>query len=237
MRIGLLTLFYLKSIILKSKLNKYSIFISYMKNKEFFYQQYNKINWQNQDKTKINSLMNSFIIKKIISKKDINNIKIFDMGFGIGFFFEMLAKLLPKQMTDIVLEGCEPSLKNYKYFKSKTPNLERGQLQTYNKTFLETKTDTKFDFITSIYVFPHIEHDELNKVIKKIHTMLNKDGQFILVVANEEDVKKRLKAKGDLFIEKNKIKFDGKEYEEVLHYSNIPEIGTIIDYNREEYYR
>ena len=64
--------------------------------------------------------------------------------------------------------------------------------------------------------------------------MLNKDGQFILVVANEEDVKKRLKAKGDLFIEKNKIKFDGKEYEEVLHYSNIPEIGTIIDYNREE---
>ena len=37
-----------------------------MKNKEFFYQQYDKINWENQEKTKINSFVNNFIIKEII---------------------------------------------------------------------------------------------------------------------------------------------------------------------------
>jgi hypothetical protein len=38
----------------------------------------------------------------------------------------------------------------------------------------------------------------------------------------------------DLFIEKNMVEYNGKEYEEVLHYSDIPEIGKVIDYNREE---
>ena len=28
----------------------------------------------------------------------------------------------------------------------------------------------------------------------------------------------------------------GKKYKEILHYSDIPEIGKIIDYNREEQY-
>ena len=36
-----------------------------MKNKSFFYLQYNKINWENQEKTKINSNVNDFITKKI----------------------------------------------------------------------------------------------------------------------------------------------------------------------------
>ena len=30
------------------------------------------------------------------------------------------------------------------------------------------------------------------------------------------------------------IEFDGKNYKEILHYSDIPEIGKVIDYNREE---
>jgi hypothetical protein len=64
--------------------------------------------------------------------------------------------------------------------------------------------------------------------------MLNRNGKFILVVANEEYLKEKLKAKKDLFIEKNTINFNGKEYQEILHYSEIPQIGTIIDYNREE---
>lgn len=43
-----------------------------MKNKDFFYLQYNKINWKNQTETKINSF--------------INNISIFDNGFVCTLF-------------------------------------------------------------------------------------------------------------------------------------------------------
>jgi len=193
-----------------------------MKNKNFFYLQYDKINWENQDKTKINSFLNNYIIKNIIKK---NNIKIFDIGFGIGFFIRML-----KHLKNITIEGCEPSNKNYKYYlKNKIKNFK-----THKKTFLNTKTSNKFDFITAIYVFPHFESNELEKTIKKIHSMLNKKGKFILVVANEKYIEKKLKDKRDLFIEKNTIYLNNKKYKEILHYSDVPEIGKIIDYNREE---
>jgi len=141
---------------------------------------------------------------------------------------------LPNSFKEITLEGCEPSSKNYEYFKSKEFNLNKIKLKTFNKTFLETNTDTKFDFITSIYVFPHFTANELEETAKKISSMLNSEGKFILVVANEKYLKEKLNSKRDLFIEKNTIEFRGKEYEEVLHYSEIPQIGTIIDYNREE---
>jgi len=205
-----------------------------MKNKEFFYLQYNKINWQNQEKTKINSFINNFIIQNIILKKKSDEIKIFDIGFGIGFFLQMLQKNLSKSFKNITLEGCEPSYKNYKYFKSKPFNLKKIKLRIFNKTFLQTNTDTKFDFLTAIYVFPHFTSDELDDVAKKINSMLNNEGKFILVVANEKYLEEKLKSKKDLFIEKNTLKFAGKKYKEILHYSEIPQIGTIIDYNREE---
>ena len=136
---------------------------------------------------------------------------------------------LSPSFKDITLEGCEPSQKNYKYFETK-----ELKHKTFNKPFLQTETDTKFDFLTAIYVFPHFESDELDNVTKKINSMLNDDGKFILVVANEKYIEKKLQEKKDLFIERNNIEFNGEKYEEVLHYSEIPEIGTIIDYNREE---
>ncbi len=205
-----------------------------MKNKDFFYLQYDKINWQNQEKTKINSFVNNFIIQNIIAKKKGDEIKIFDVGFGIGFFLQMLQKNLSKSFKNITLEGCEPSYKNYKYFKSESFNLKKIELRTFNKTFLQTNTDIKFDFLTAIYVFPHFASDELNDIVKKINSMLNNEGKFILVVANEKYLEEKLKSKRDLFIEKNILEFNDKKYKEVLHYSEIPQIGTIIDYNREE---
>ncbi len=206
-----------------------------MKNKNFFYLQYDKINWQNQEKTKINSFVNNFIIEEIISKKKDSSIKIFDIGFGIGFFLKMLYRNLNKFYKDIVLEGCEPSEKNYNYFRKKPINTrECDQIKTYNATFLKTKTDNNFNFITAIYVFPHFVFDELEKTAKKINLMLEPDGQFILVVANEAYLKDKLKSMKDLFIEENIVEYNNKKYEELLHYSDIPEIGKIIDYNREE---
>ncbi len=202
-----------------------------MKNKEFFYLQYNKINWQNQEKTKINALVNNHIIQNIILKNKRQSIKIFDIGFGIGFFMKMLSEALTRSYNEITLAGCEPSKKNYDYF------IERNslkKLETYNKTFQEIKTSKKFDFITAIYVFPHFTLEDLDSIAKKINSMLETAGKFILVVANEKYLKGKLRDKRDLFIEKNTFRWNGKEYWEVLHYSDIPEIGKVIDYNREE---
>ena len=206
-----------------------------LKNKDFFYLQYNKIDWQNQEKTKINALLNNHIIQKIILKNKNPNIAIFDIGFGIGFFFKTLCQNLPKYHKTIILEGCEPSEKNYQFFLKEFPNFKKNvKLKTHNNTFLNTKTDKKFDFVTAIYVFPHFIPSELEKSVKKIHSILNKEGKFILVVANVESLQKRLETKKDLFIENNIIEFDGKKYKETLHYSDIPKIGKVIDYNRAE---
>lgn len=205
-----------------------------MKNKNFFYLQYDKVNWSNQEKTKINSFVNDFIINEIIAKKNCSSIKIFDIGFGIGFFIKMLYRKISKSCK-IIIEGCEPSEKNYKFFTEKPLRLRKGvELKTYNNTFLNTKTNQKFDFITAIYVFPHFVQDELDETAKKINFMLEQDGQFILVVANETYLEEKLSSMKDLFIERNVIEYNGKNYKEVLHYSDIPEIGKIIDYNREE---
>lgn len=201
-----------------------------MKNKEFFYLQYDKIDWQNQEKTKINSSVNSFIIDSIISKKTGDSISVFDIGFGIGLFLRTLEKSLRKTYRTITLEGCEPSAKNYSYFISGPSTT----IEPYNQTFLKTRTSTRFDFMTAIYVFPHFCSDELDQVAKRIFSLLKAEGRFILVVANEKYLEKKLKEKMDLFIEKNTIEYKGQEYKEVLHYSEIPQIGKVIDYNREE---
>ena len=115
------------------------------------------------------------------------------------------------------------------------PSIKRNDvIKIYNKTFQDVQTETKFDFITAIYVFPHFAPDDLKEIAKKIHSMLGENGKFILVVADEKYLEEKLKDKRDLFIERNIIKMDGKEYNEVLHYSDIPKIGKVIDYNREE---
>jgi len=202
-----------------------------MKNKDFFYLQYDKINWQNQENTKINSFVNNFIIEKIISKEKSSKIRLFDMGFGIGFFIQELYKKFGEK---VILEGCEPSKKNYGFFSNSNFIKKHKSVKIYNTSFLETPTKNKFNFITSIYVFPHFVSDELEITTKKINNMLEKNGRFILVVANEKYLEKKLSNMKDLFIEKNKISLNGKMYNEVLHYSDIPEIGKVIDYNREE---
>jgi hypothetical protein len=83
-------------------------------------------------------------------------------------------------------------------------------------------------------VFPHFVFDELDETTKKIYSMLEQDGKFILVVANETYLEEKLKSMKDLFIERGFIEFNGKKYKEILHYSDIPKIGKLIDYNREE---
>jgi cyclopropane fatty-acyl-phospholipid synthase-like methyltransferase len=146
----------------------------------------------------------------------------------------MLYRSLNRSYKEMILEGCEPSKKNYNYFIKKPLNFRKGvKLKTYNSTFLNTETDETFDFITAIYVFPHFVSDEADETAKKIKLMLSRNGKFILVVANEAYLEEKLRTMKDLFIERNTVEFDGEKYKELLHYSNIPKVGKVIDYNRE----
>lgn len=128
-----------------------------IKNKDFFYLQYNKIDWKNQEKTKINSFINDYVIRNVIFNHKGDNVSIFDIGFGIGFFFRMLLSTLSEKYKNILIEGCEPSRLNYEYFLKKKPKkLPPGiTINTYKKTFQDIETDKKFDFVTAIYVSPH----------------------------------------------------------------------------------
>jgi len=55
-----------------------------MKNRDFFFQQYDKINWVNQEKTNLNAAVYQFILDEIISKVQ-TPFALFDIGSGIGF--------------------------------------------------------------------------------------------------------------------------------------------------------
>jgi len=201
-----------------------------MKNRNFFFQQYDKINWANQDKTHLNVAVNQFVIDEIISKTPAP-FKLFDIGSGIGFFIGMLKE---KYGDSIEIKGCEPSKKSYNYFAKSA--ISKIKTTIHPDSFQDFKTDEKFDFITAIYVFPHFIEADLGKVAQKIAGMLNENGKLIIVVSNEEYLRKKLEIKKDLFIEKNIIEFKGKEYKEYLHYVEIPDMGTVIDYDREEDY-
>jgi SAM-dependent methyltransferase len=202
-----------------------------MNNPDFFFQQYNKIDWTNQENTHLNLSVNQFIINDLLPKPE-TTLSLFDIGSGIGFFIGMLKE---KYNNSITIEGCEPSEKSYDFFQNNT-TLDKTNITIYPDTFQNLSIDKKFDFITAIYVFPHFVEADLIKVVQKISQMLNDKGQFIMVVSNEEYLRNKLKTKKDLFIEENIIEFNGKKYEEYLHYVQIPGMGTVIDYDREEDY-
>lgn len=206
-----------------------------MKNRDFFYLQYNKINWANQEKTRINQRINEYLIDEIISKHTDKEIAIFDIGFGIGFFLRMLHQKLQWKFASITLAGCEPSRVNYQHFANNLPEEINGiSLQIFKETFENARASDQFDFITAIYVFPHFLATHLPSIAQKIASLLKESGRFVLVVANEKYLKEKLVSEKDLFIEKSKIELNGNSYEEVLHYSDIPNIGKVIDINREE---
>lgn len=210
-----------------------------MKNKDFYFLQYNKISWKNQEKTKLNSFINNFIIQNIILKHKKDSVAVFDIGFGVGFFIKMLIGAFSGHNRNLFIEGCEPSRVNYDYFYHKTKNKKFGRgvsINVYNESFQKTKSASKFDFITAIYVFPHFLSEDLENVVKKIHTMLKDDGKFILILANEKYLERKLSTEQDLFIETKNINYKGGRYKEILHYTEIPKIGKVVDYNREEAY-
>jgi 2-polyprenyl-3-methyl-5-hydroxy-6-metoxy-1,4-benzoquinol methylase len=199
------------------------------------FKQYNSlINWPNQENTSINIMLNEFIIKQVICKKRGRALSLYDIGFGIGVLFRMLETGLPKRFKTIHFEGCEPSQKNYSHFAARPFKRESIHIETDEKPFLETTAKRKFDFVTAIYVFPHFGSDELDEVAVKTWSMLKKSGRFIMAVTNEQYLEEKLANHPEQLIEARAFVHGGIAYKEILHYSDIPKIGLIVDCNREE---
>lgn len=212
-----------------------------MKNKKFFYLQYDLVDWRKQKETKINAFINRYIAQQIVKKSKKKEIAIFDIGLGIGSFFETVIQSLKGLSKKLFLAGCEPSKRNYVFFSrlAKKWNSESVRMRVVHKSFQEVvlKKGEAFDFVTAIYVFPHFVADDLKNILKKIRQLLCDDGLFVLVLANDEYIKASLKKdESHLFIEENILKLGNKKYKEVLHYTEIPKIGTVVDFNREESY-
>lgn len=208
-----------------------------MKNKDFFYLQYNKVDWFNQEITLINKKINEYIIKiilDIINKFNNKSILLLDIWFWTGFFISMLYESLINKNINFYIHWCEPSEKNFNFFKVKSWNFDNKKIVIQNSTILNFQTNQKFDFITSIYVFPHILFEDLELTLSKIYSILNSWWYFAIVIANYSYVEKKLSDEKDLFIEKNDIEYNKEIFTEILHYSDIPEIWKIIDFNREE---
>lgn len=205
-----------------------------MKERNIFYSQYDNIDWINQEKTKINSVVHDYIISKIFDNIRKDDVRIFDIGFGIGLFLEKLSERLAGCFDKIIIDGCEPSSRNYRYYKSRKIRNKSNINNTFNKTFLETSIDRKYDCVTAVYVFPNIVRDELEKTADKIYSILDNGGFFFLVTASEEYMKSVLDMCSNLIVSKERFEFDGSFYNEILHYTDIPEIGRILDLKRAE---
>lgn len=206
-----------------------------MYKKDFSHQQYEHLDWKEQEKTKLNSILNQYVIEKILLRKKDPNISIFDIGFGIGLFLQQLNETLPAHYQHIQLEGCEPSTKNFNYFVAKglVPK-EQVALKVFKESFNTVDTEILFDFLTASYVFPHFSFTELIETASKMYNMLLEKGKLVVVVANETYLREKLQTRSGLLIEESSQLYRGIAYKEIMHYSEIPGIGTIVDLNREE---
>ncbi len=105
---------------------------------------------------------------------DIKNKTIIDIGSGTGTFFDFF-----KEKGATLIEGIEPSRKNFEVAKNKYPEITvfNGSLENYF-------SDKKFDRAISVMVFEHIS--DIKSSFEKIAGFLNDDGVFYLIVANME---------------------------------------------------
>ncbi len=206
------------------------------KDKDSLYVQYDKIKWKNQEKTKLNYLINNKIIEDLASDHEMDEISVYDIGFGIGYFIKMLYYSLAKKYKKIIIEGCEPSIANYEYFLKKNHlKIRPGDLvEVTRERYQSVEVNRKFDYITAIYILTNIVFEELDIFAKKAYSMLENGGKFILVVPEEKYITTKINLNKDLFIDSRTIELDNKKYWEVHNYSIVPKIGKLLNYNREE---
>lgn len=117
------------------------------------------------------SLKERMILKNYSFKKD--GISILDLGCGDGTFLSKLSDKFNKF-------GIELSSEGYAITKKK------GIKVIYADFFDHKFKSQKFDIITMWHVFEHINNPQ--KLVKKVNSILNKNGLFIIAVPNADSL-------------------------------------------------
>lgn len=152
---------------------------------------------------------NKFIINKI-KQFIFNKKKIFEVGFGYGYFYRTLLEELP----DLEYCCCEIS----------TPlsieNNERG-IKTFNSSFQDIKGE-KFDVIVSFDVLEHFYDPNEYKV--KLLDLLDVDGIAVIQVPTDRKIHFRKPFDGHYhyFSEKSLKLLLGEEFECLMFYKTNP---------------
>ncbi len=102
-----------------------------------------------------------------------NNLKALEFGCGTGLISENLTHRFSDILMMDLSEGMIEQLK-LKIEKNKIKNMK-----TWCGDLFQFNDDEKFDVIYTSMVFHHIE--DLPKVTKKLHELLNKDGKLVVV--------------------------------------------------------
>ncbi|MBS3080842.1 class I SAM-dependent methyltransferase [Candidatus Pacearchaeota archaeon] len=143
--------------------------------KEENYETLNKI-WQ--ESYEIGSptfLIRQKLIKKLIKNSIKNNFLVLDIGCGNGYYIDLLIKYNPKYY------GVDLSNFSIENLKEKYP-----KLNYYCGDFMHFNIKKKFDLIIMSEVLEHIENED--KMLKKIHYLLKKDGKLILSVPFDQNL-------------------------------------------------
>lgn len=144
--------------------------------KNYYSYNYLKINFFVRYVKKILDLLK---VKKILKKKTINKKKFsyLDIGCGSGQYLELMNKYFGLRKNNIY--GLE---KNFIFNKKKFKIFDTN-LSNFNKK-------KKFDFISMFHVIEHMNNH--NKIIVKVHSLLKKNGIFVIETPNIDSLDCRL---------------------------------------------
>tara|TARA_Y100000816_G_C26089022_1_gene575166 strand:+ start:952 stop:1791 length:840 start_codon:yes stop_codon:yes gene_type:complete len=131
----------------------------------------NKRNLINEREDKIKNWYGEAI--KEVNKYD--NIKVLDIGCGLGFFLSALKKNIKKIGVEESEFACNYIRENFKEIK-----VHQGRIENLKED------DNQFDVVMLYHVIEHLE--EPHNVLKKISKLIKKDGIFILGTPNVESI-------------------------------------------------
>jgi 2-polyprenyl-3-methyl-5-hydroxy-6-metoxy-1,4-benzoquinol methylase len=161
--------------------------------------------------------------------------KILDIGCGRGIMLYLFSKL-----TSADVEGIQIEKNSFEYAK------EKLKLNMYNKDLLDLNlSDNSYDFISYWHVFEHLQFPQEH--IKKVNSLLNKEGILLIEVPNYNAWTRKLTTNGWLsfdpdnhiyFFTKdslvklaNKYGFELTYYQSFsLEYSTFTSCQSIINY-------
>ena len=150
---------------------------------------------------------------------DLKNKKILDLGTGSGnfelLFYKKFKKIVGADYNDEALDFLKTKLKE--------KDIQNVELFQADFTKLdESIFNEKFDYIIMIDVIEHFKTSDADKLIPKLHKILNDEGKVIIITPNYSS--------GWILLEKalDKIqlvpKFDGEQHLAKYNTNNLKEI-------------